>query len=211
LARFDRIDLGVYGVPGGYVELFGDWIPYRDSPEVNADAMLRLANYYENTEIVLSELAQAGQFSIEERFETETDPDGTPWIELKDTYLQWKVQHGGPPDQILVLSGDLRTAATDPSAWRIEGDTLYFDPSGLPSYAPYHQTGAKGGKLPARPYIGFDEETIAGFDTIFSEWVDQGISNWDEYPPWFTAGKPFTRPSGVTQARDILGRFGPKI
>jgi phage gpG-like protein len=224
---FGDISLGIYGVPGGYVELLGDWYPVQNDPEHTADRMLRLADYYGNTNIVLAEIASLGRASIEERFETQTDPDGTPWVPLSDIYLEWKVQHGGTADQILVLTGELRDAATSPENWVIEGDTLLFRPSRLPVYAGFHQTGTgdervlrrgevgspsrtattgrvgQGRGLPARPFIGFDESSIVAFGEVFERWADAGID-------YFTG--TYTNPrTGVTQLRDVRGRFGPRV
>lgn len=195
-----EIPLGTYAVLGGEIELLGDWVPSED-PETVSDDMLRLAGYLQNTARPLIFAKELAVGSIERRFITETDPDGTPWVDLTEEYHTWK-EGRGYPELKLQLEGKLVEAATDESAWVIENDTLFYDPSGLPIYAGVHQRG--GGKdVPARPFIGFDEEYIADVGFVFDAWFS-------------TAVEGFTNPkTGVTQAWVFTpgGKrlFGPKV
>lgn len=194
-----EIPLGTYATLGGEVELLGDWVPSED-PNTVADDMLRLAGYFQNTTRPLIFAKELAVGSIERRFITETDPDGTPWVDWTEPYQQWREQRG--PETKLVLEGRLLEAATDENAWIIENDTLFFDPSGLPIYAGVHQSGG-GNKVPARPFLGFDEEYIADVGFVFDTWFS-------------TAVEGFTNPrTGVTQAWVFTpgGKrlFGPKV
>ena len=196
------IPLGTYGVLGGELELLGDWIPSED-PEAAADALLRVAADLSHTTALLLQAKELAVGAIERRFITETDPDGTPWVDLTEAYHKWKEnRQPATPDTKLILDGSLFEAATSQEAWLIENDTLLFDPSGLPVYAGVHQRGG-GNQVPARSYIGFDEEYLADIGFLFDAWVDMAVEG-------------FTHPTtGVRQAWVFTPgggrRFGPKL
>lgn len=195
-----EVDLGTYFMlDGGEVELLGDWLT-PDSPEDAANAMIRMANFLGDTAKPLLVAKDLAVGAIERRFITETDPDGTPWVDWSEPYQKWREQRG--PETKLVLEGTLLEAATDFTAWHIEGDTLFFDPSGLPIYAGVHQSGG-GNKVPARPFIGFDEEYLGDVGFVMEAWVETAIEG-------------FTNPrTGVTQSWVFTPgggrRFGPKV
>lgn len=158
-----EFDLGTYGVLGGEIELFGSWVPDPNEPAVAADQLLQLAGYLEDTEKPLLSAATIAERDTQRRFDTETDPDGTPWIALDPDYLEWKEssEHGNPG--ILQLTERMRKAATSPGAWQVVGnDTLVFDPSGLPLYAYMHQRGSGaqnvGRALTHRESVRFQRE-----------------------------------------------------
>lgn len=195
-----EVDLGTYFLlEGGEIQLLGDWLT-PETPEDAANAMLRMAEFLGDTTKPLLVAKELASGSIERRFITETDPDGTPWVDWTEPYQKWREQRG--PEAKLVLEGALIEAATDENAWIIEGDTLFFDPSGLPVYAGVHQKGG-GNEVPARPYLGFDEEFIGDLAFVMDAWVNTAIEG-------------FTNPrTGVTQAWVFTPgggrRFGPKI
>lgn len=133
-------DLGTYGVLGGEIHLYGQWVPDIDEPSEAADQLLQLAGYLEDTERPLLGAARIARSDTQKRFDTETDPDGTPWIELDPDYLEYKLSEGFP-ENILVRTDRMRRAAVSEGAWLVDNDTLFFDPSGLPFYAALHQSG----------------------------------------------------------------------
>lgn len=105
---------------------------------------------------------------MEERFATQTSPDNDPWAALDPEYLKSK-RAAGFPDSILQRTGKTKEAATDPLAWRIVDNTLFFDPSVLPStdegwtYGLLHQEGTGEGNAGARARIlsgGYTKEEI---------------------------------------------------
>jgi hypothetical protein len=149
--------LGSYGELGGEIELYGDWVP-GDDPETVSEEMLGLAGYLENTAVPLLFAREYAIADTRERFETETDPSGTPWIDLDPDYLEEKIAAGKPADQILVRDGFLEQAATSEAAWLISDELLVFNPSVLPFYGAYHQTGTG------------DNATIAAFRAKKEEW-----------------------------------------
>ncbi len=98
----------------------------------------------------------------QQRFASETSPDGSAWTPLAPTTARRK----GNAD-ILVDTGSLEAAATSDAAGhieRIEANTLIYgvdgttDQGGIP-WAGLQQAG--GGKLPARPFLGISDEAIA--------------------------------------------------
>lgn len=130
--------LGAFGLLGGDVTVEGAWIP---DPEVEAGVMLQIAGHLENTARPMLSAAAIARQDTKERFETETDPEGTEWAELDPDYKAYKVGQGGDP-RILRWTQDLMRAATSPSAWLVMDDSLVFDPSVLPSYGLAHQSGS---------------------------------------------------------------------
>jgi phage gpG-like protein len=201
------IPLGEYGVPGGTIELYGDWggglatAEDFEDPNAAADAMLRLATYLEDTRVELEATKEILIRDTKNRFDTETDPDGTPWVPLNKEYLDSKLAKGYPAD-ILVREDTLRSAATSDEAWIVEDDTLYFDPTTLPYYAGYQQRGTEKG-IPARPFVGVSEEGLIEITDLFDSWVDFGV---DEV---------FVNPrTGTVQSWQMRGNvrlFGSKI
>lgn len=170
----------------------------------------------------------------QQRFDTETDPDGNAWIPLDEEYLANKLSLGYPPD-ILHRTGDLETAATNIKAFRIVNDSVFFETSGLPPYGLTHQVGSGdagdvGAAALHRFRAGDDEEYRRAEGGPHSS---QGIGRgnalprrpfigmseeaegkiWEVFDLWFAdatniAIHPTT---GVVQERSPSGRFGPKI
>ena len=125
----------------GETLITGEWVP---SPEDLSIRMLALADYYDNMMIPLAESRQAAIAATEYRFDSQTAPDGTPWPALDPDYLDWKVNNGDPEDEILVMTGAGKAAATSEGAWFIYEDALWFDVNRLPDYMSYHQAGTDG-------------------------------------------------------------------
>jgi phage gpG-like protein len=93
--------------------------------------------------VPLEESAVIARNDMKRRFDTETDPDGDQWVALDPEYLASKISLGYPADILRRTEGfPLETAATNPEAFKVVGDSVYFDTSGLPFYGLYHQTGS---------------------------------------------------------------------
>lgn len=165
---------------GGTVELETTWIPGED-PDAAAAALVRLSDYVGDTFIPLQESAQILENDIRNRFDTETDPGGLDWVDLTEDWAERKQEDsrflpiGDSPsgDYILRLTGELYETATDPSRFHIGEDTLVYDPSGLPEYGLYHQTGTN--KIPSRPFIGISIEAQMEIEADFAGWIDIGV------------------------------------
>jgi len=134
MAYGERILSRLPGV-GNLVAVDAIWYP---SPEEVEKAFLQLAGYLDHMAIPMVSSQFIAMRDTEERFETETDPEGTHWAPLDPDYLESKLNAGYPED-ILHRTGLLEDVA--PLGWRIIGDSLMYDTSGLPEYGRFHQTG----------------------------------------------------------------------
>lgn len=98
----------------------------------------------------------------DQRFETETDPDGVPWKPLSPYTLRLKRELGLLPN-ILQATGAMKrsiTYAADLDSVRVGTDV---------SYAPKHQFGLEG--LPQRAFLGVSEADEAVILGILEEYI----------------------------------------
>lgn len=174
---------------------------------------------------------------MEERFATQTDPDGDPWASLDPEYLRRK-RAAGKPDSILIRDDRMHKAAVDPLAWNIVDNTLFFDPSVLPTdedgiiYGLLHQEGTgdeenRGlqARIAAGGYTKAQEAELAeltigrGLALPARPWIGMSevaeASLWELFNKWFeavgeTSTKPYIHPGGQVQSRSG-GKFGPLL
>lgn len=170
------------------------------------------------------------------RFDTETDPDGEPWMPLDEEYLAHKISLGYP-DDILHRTGELERTATDPDAYIITEDSISFDTSKLPPYGLLHQTGSgteNAGLASRHRFAARNEEGYGAREggphsgqglgrgnalparpfLGMSEEVEGKV--WDLFDLWFEdATNPgsslYIHPSGTIQGRTSTGRFSSRI
>lgn len=206
-------ELGSFGELGGVIEV--DFVP---SPDEVADAFLRVASYLDNTTKPLIAARRIAMEDMKFHFDTETAPNGAKWASLDPAYLERKLEEGYPSD-VLRRSGDLEDSATSERAWVIEGDTLFFNTSVLPTdnegrpYWFFHETGRQPrfaeairefigeeakDEMPARPFIGLGEAAISQVGDVFDLWFDEAAS-------------VFISPAGILQERLPTGRFGSGV
>lgn len=101
--------------------------------------------------------------SIKQNF----DVGGRPaWKPLAD----YTVEIRGSSQPILIRSGDLQSAASSRANFNVTEDEIYVTDN-MPSYAKYHQNGTS--KMPARVFMGYQDEDIAAIEQIFYDWIDQ--------------------------------------
>lgn len=195
------------------------WAP---SPMIVAADIDAAAAYLDNMIPPLMASRQLGIADVSENFAGEHDPDGNPWTEWSESYIE----SGQTGPSILNQTGDLWGSATDPRAWPITAREVFFSFGALPEYGIWHQEGASrqaGGRgqtrksnllaiasgvgldadfgdnsLPARPFAGISEETQFAILDVFDNWFGGALG--------IAVGS-----SGTVQSRDALGRFGPKI
>lgn len=108
---------------------------------------LHLADYVEDAGPPLRAAKAIAKADMQERFRTDTDPEGNPWIALDPDYLKKKAGMSNlrtHPDDILTLSRKLENAATSEASWGVSeaGDTLFFSTTHLPNYWAVHQLGS---------------------------------------------------------------------
>lgn len=135
---------------GDQIAVTIEWSP---EPEQIKQIMLKAANDFEDWSIPLEDARQLMIANTEEHFATETDPQGVKWAPLDSDYLKWKQKSGAPYDDILVLSGDTKAAATSEENWIETPNSVFFNTASLPKYAPIHQEGTAPGASELRDII----------------------------------------------------------
>lgn len=196
----------------------------------------RVAANLENLTPPLVASARILADDTQQRFDTETDPDGDAWIPLDEEYLANKESLGYPPD-ILHRTGDLEKAATNIAAYRVVNDSVFFETSGLPPYGLLHQVGSgdpasvgmaavhrqesrldpehrkREGGPHSNQAIGRGQALPARPFIGMSEQAEGKI--WEVFNLWFDeATEIYIHPGGTVQSivRTPKGpRFGPKI
>lgn len=130
-------------------------------------------------EPLLLDIGEYLMIAHDQRFASQTSPEGTPWQALSPRYQRRKRKNG---DKILVLDGYLKNTLR----YQVNGDELLFG-SNRP-YAAIHQFGgtirpkkgkalAFGGRfvqsvtIPARPYLGISEQDNKEIREIIKDWV----------------------------------------
>lgn len=168
---------------------------------------------------------------MKQRFLTQTDPDGDPWIPLDEEYLASKVSLGYP-ENILHRTGQLEEAATSLGAMRIVGDSVFFDSSVLPSYGLIHQTGSGADNVGDASRHRFAVKNEPGYkNREGSGHADLGIGRgnalparpfvgmseeaegklWKLFDMWFDESTQLKIGSSGTVQQSIGGRFGAKV
>lgn len=196
-----------------------------------AQALMAVESALSDVELPLLAARRVAMEDMGKRFETQTDPDGTPWIPLTEDYLDQKERDGYPED-ILTRTGTMRDAAMADEAWVLTENAVVFDSSAIPFYAMIHQDGSdpfgvggtrteqgtfvpsvsaqgdvlgigKGNALPQRKWIGMSEEAEAQIAFYFEEWFE-GATAIAIQP----GGALFP---GMVQERLSSGQFGGRI
>lgn len=216
--------------PVGDIQLSITSIP--DPREIQLE-LERIAGHLENIKEPLAASARILAEDTQERFDTETDPDGNAWIPLDEDYLTSK-RSLGYPDDILHRKGDLERSATSIQYYKVIGDSVFFDTSGLPSYGLIHQVGsgdeADVGYAAVHKYRVKDDPEYARLEG--GAHTNLGIGRGKALPPrpflgmseeaegkiwkafdlWFDeATNIYIGSTGTIQQRLPSGRFGPKV
>ena len=125
----------------------------------------------------------------ERRFYTETSPEGAPWARWSESYypranvenisiLRKQKEFHRPESE-----PQLFDAATSQEAYIVQsyslssgaysGGDVALVGEALPEYWVYHQEGTT--KMPARPFLGADDQTETAIYAIFDGWVDRSF------------------------------------
>ena len=99
--------------------------------------------------------------STQDRFKTQTDPDGTPWAQLAPHTKKRKKYN---PQKILTLRGTLRSQMR----YQVLDKHSVQVGSALP-YAATHQFGR--GPIPARPFVGLSTADRQEIQAIIADWA----------------------------------------
>lgn len=121
--------------------------------------------------------------AIAHQFEVGGDP---PWEPLAEATIERREREGtmgGEPQDILVETGRLFSAAVARARWTFTPDEAFF--SNMPTraqYGVYHQLGfasTQGGFTPARPFVRGGSEDADDVEDIFQRWANGLILvNW---------------------------------
>ncbi len=128
---------------GAHIKFESKYIEFDDGGTL---AMLeRLAAAGGSQEAAFKNIGEYLVQRTEERFDKEIGPGGVPWVELQPETRARK-RHS----KILTETGRLRGSFN----YQVSADELLFGTNVI--YAAIHQFG--GEHMPARPFLGFDEE-----------------------------------------------------
>ena len=155
------------------------WDP---DPMVFATAMWRTSDALRDTAAPLLFAAKQTQEEIKASFQSETSPDGREWVDWSDKYRPTAEAY--PNVGILRRTMDLYDAATDESAFVINGDTLFYDTSGWPystgknqiQYGWVHQDGSGAANVPQRQFVGVSDEGASIVMGAFMGWFDNALA-----------------------------------
>ncbi|GAB1384898.1 phage virion morphogenesis protein [Melaminivora sp.] len=115
---------------------------------------------------LLPRLGEYLQRSTQERFKTQTDPDGAPWAQLAPHTKKRKKYN---PQKILTLRGTLRSQIR----YQVLDKHSVQVGSALP-YAATHQFGRDA--IPARPFVGLSAADRQEIQAIIADWAaEQGF------------------------------------
>lgn len=126
----------------------------------------KLTDFHEPLEVALHDIIIP---SVAENFARQGRP---PWKDLAPGTVKNRNMHTGP---ILYRSGKLYDTATDPSSWTVTKDMLALTNMSRVKYAGFHQMGAPGANIPARPFVEYQPQDVEAIMELFGLWVDDII------------------------------------
>lgn len=144
---------------------------YEPDPIVFAEKFAAVEAALEDTLPPMLAASEYAQADIRDRFYTETDPEGDPWAAWAESYVDFAESF--PNAGILRQTELMFEAAQAQEAFVVTANTLFYDTSGLPPYAEFHESGTH--KMPARPFIGLSDHAEALIQSTFVEWFDRAI------------------------------------
>lgn len=103
--------------------------------------LLKLAGYLEELTPPIRAAKQILKQDTQQRFDSQTTPNGENWTPLDPDYSVYKESLGHGGDPILTLSGRLRRQASSEDAWMVGADSIFFNFGAVPNYGVWHQGG----------------------------------------------------------------------
>ena len=120
------------------------------------DALNQLLQLTQNTEPVMSEIAEYLHGRTRDNFDAEQDPDGNAWAPLKDSTKKRKADMGVPINKIL-HGQSLHLRDTIFPFWSDNEAGVSTGP-GTDAYAAAQQFGYLARNIPARPFMGISAD-----------------------------------------------------
>lgn len=136
--------------------------------DVTSSAVRATDNLVAKLQNLNAPLAETGAYlerKAKLRFLAQKDPSGKPWAPLKPATIAEKKRLGKSSN---ILSRDKILAAS--IAFNVSGNEVRVKPS--VEYGIFHQVGAPGRKLPARPFMGFEADDGANIGQIFRDHLE---------------------------------------
>ncbi len=116
-----------------------------------------------DTTTLMPRLGEYLQASTQDRFKTQTAPDGSPWDALAPRTLERKKHNR---DKVLTARGFLRRGiryqVLDKSTVQVGTDSVY---------AATHQYGRDEANIPARPFLGLSSTDRREITAIIRDWA----------------------------------------
>jgi phage gpG-like protein len=192
-----------------------------DDALITANALDQLANDLRDLTPVLEGAKEIVLTDVENHFHEERGPSGDSWAEWSDSYRP-VAERNNIGKLRREATQHLYEAATDRSAYRVDGNDMFIDTSGFPVYWAIQQYGglimsggtlirrygmrrrneagaSQHGRIPARPYLGMSEEAKIATIALFDQWVSGEIIGWSENR---------LRGPGAMQPRMRTGQYG---
>lgn len=135
-------------------------IAYDDGGVMEMFALL--IQFGQNPEPALKGVGEYLLIRTEDRFDAETGPGGIEWLELKPATRALK-RHS----KILTEESRLR----DSFAYQAAGNELDFGTNVI--YAAVHQFGFDDRGIPARPFVGLDDEDEAEIVAVLGDYLEE--------------------------------------
>lgn len=119
------------------------------------------------------------------RFDREVDPDGIPWLPLKETTILRRRQMGLGPHPKLVRTSDMRGAIKlikggiqgAVFANTGAGVRIGIDDEEIAKYGRVQNRGSEDGRIPARRFLGIGRLDVKAVDSLLRRKADQlGLS-----------------------------------
>lgn len=126
----------------------------------------RLIEHVENRDGVMKNIGQALLSTTQDRFSSQTTPDGAGWPALSAA----TVAKRGAAGPILRQSGRLYGSLN----YQVSGDTVRLGPNTI--YSAVHNFGhtfSTGVTVPARQYVGFGPADQRAVRETIEEWIEQ--------------------------------------
>ena len=155
-----------------------EWFP---DPVVFQAKIFAVAEALEDRTVPIIYARQKVQADIQERFKTETAPDGTPWDDWAQSYEPYA--EAFPNVGILRQTDELYEMATASSAFIVSSDTLFYDSGHMPERGIWHQEGRPArttsegfsNPLKARPFLGLSDDAEVAIYAFFQDWFDRAL------------------------------------
>lgn len=145
------------------------------------EAMRRLQSKLTSLKSPMSEIGTFLTNTMEESFDNEQSPDGTPWHPLKESTKRYKAKHGGSKILQSKDSNMYESINSQADEHSVIAGVNAFSKDGYP-YPLVHHFGSKNGNIVARSFFpitkegnlthGIEEEIYSIFEDYLKEFVD---------------------------------------